>query len=242
MAEKFVHVVPIGFEEDRAVFGFIKLRVDKVYLLIDEKEGLWGKEARRHADVIKNKLKSMAFNEDNIITINFDPTDFESCKNAIANILEKESESKIYLNISTSTKLCAVAFALMASEYDNVLFYYVVPDRYNIQSEGIPFSTGADRIEIFSPKINIKFAEWEKEILKVLNQHEITSLGDLNKIFAPDDMSKAMRAKLSYYIRKLEEKGYVAFQQGKSIQLTERGKSLLTSPKDDAELVIANAN
>jgi len=241
MSEKFVHVVPIGFEEDRAVFGLIKLRVDKIYLMIDNKQGVWGSEARKHADVIKNKLKLMAFNETNIVTVEFDPTNFESSKKVLTSILDNEKESKIYLNVSTSTKLCAIAFALTALDYDNVLLYYVVPDRYNIQAEGIPFSSGANRIEIFSPKLNIKFADWEKEILNVLNKNEVTSLGELNKLLASDDVSKAMRAKLSYYVRKLEQKGYVNFQQGKSISLTDRGKSIINSPKDDAQVIIANS-
>ena len=222
MSEKFVHIIPIGFEEDRAVFGLIKLRVDKIYLMIDNKDGIWGEEARKHAEVIKNKLKLMAFNENNIVTVEFDPTNFESSKKSLINILDNEKESKVYLNVSTSTKLCAIAFALTALDYENVLLYYVVPDRYNIQAEGIPFSSGANRIEIFSPKSNIKFANYEKEILNVLNNNEVTSLGDLNRLLASDDISKAMRAKLSYYVRKLEQKGYVNFQQGKSISLTDR--------------------
>ena len=239
MNEKFVHIVPIGFEEDRAVFGFIKLRVDKIYLMVDEKEDDWGEEARKHAEKIKNKLKQMAFDENNIITKNFDPTEFESCKNALISILDMEKESKVYLNVSTSTKLCAVAFALTALDYENVMLYYVVPDHYNIQAEGIPFSSGAKRIEVFSPNLNIKFADWEKQILNVLGKYNVTSLGELNRILASDDISKAMRAKLSYYVRKLEQKGYVVFQQGKSITLTERGKSYIYSPKDDAKLTIS---
>lgn len=239
MSQRITHVVPIGFEEDRAVYGFINLSATKIYLLIDEKEGSWGEEARRHADGVKKRLNMMAFDENNVIDVYFDPTDFESSKNAVIEILEKEKDaSKVYLNISTSTKLCAVAFALAAMDYENALLYYVVPDKYNLPPEGAPFSSGARRVEVFSPKVNIKFGEWEREILRTLVEHKITSLGDLNKILSPDDISKAMRAKLSYYVRKLQNDGYIIFHPGESIVLTDLGRSKVITPKDDAELVV----
>ena len=155
----------------------------------------------------------------------------------IIEILENEKKAeRVYLNISTSTKLCAVAFALAAIEYDNALLYYVVPEQYNIPPNGLPFSSGAKRVEVFSPKIKVKFNEWEKEILKVLANYNVTSLGELNKILAPDDVSKAMRAKLSYYVRKLQQKGYVEFHPGECIKLTELGLSIVKPPKDDAKV------
>ncbi|MDD2665586.1 MAG: DUF6293 family protein [Methanocellales archaeon] len=238
MLQRITHVVPIGFEEDRAVYGFINLSANRIYLLIDEKEGAWGIEARKHADAVKERLNKMAFDKNNIISVFFDPTEFESSKNAVLDILEKEKDaSKVYLNISTSTKLCAVAFTLAAIDYDNALLYYVVPEKYNLPSGGSPFSSGATRVEVFSPKVDIKFSEWEKEILNALAVNKVSSLGELNKILVPDDMSKAVCAKLSYYVRKLQEKRYVDFKKGKSIILTERGRGLVKPIKDDAEVI-----
>ena len=49
MIDRIVHVVPVGFEEDRAIFGLMKLGASKIYLLIDEKEDSWGEEARKYA-------------------------------------------------------------------------------------------------------------------------------------------------------------------------------------------------
>lgn len=240
LPKRITHVVPVGFEEDRAVYGFINLSANRIYLLIDEKEGSWGEEARRHAAAVKKRLNMMAFDGNNVIDVYFDPTDFESSKNVVIEILEKERDaSKVYLNISTSTKLCAVAFALAAIDYENALLYYVVPEQYNLPPEGAPFSAGARRVEVFSPKVNIKFGEWEKKILQNLAMHKVSSLGELNKILAPDDISKAMRAKLSYYVRKLQKEGYIAFQPGESITLTNLGMSKVRPPKDDAELVIS---
>ena len=248
MSQRITHVVPVGFEKDRAVHGFIHLGAHRIYLLIDEKgkgekgisetEKDWGKLARKHADEVKKRLDHMKFDKNNIIDVFFDPTNFESSKNAVLEILEKERDAKkVYLNISTSTKLCAVAFALTAIDYDNALLYYVIPEQYNLPPGGDPFSSGARRVEVFSPKVNIKFGEWEDKIMKTLAKHEVSSLRDLNLILLPDDVSKAVRAKLSYYVRKLERKGYVDYQPGESIKLTELGIGLVVPPKDDAKIV-----
>ena len=122
MLERITHIVPIGFEEDRAVYGFINLSANRIYLLIDNKDGIWGEEARKHSDAVEKRLDQMAFDKKNIIKVLYDPTDFESSKNVILEILEKERDaSKVYLNISTSTKLCAVAFALAAIDFENAL-------------------------------------------------------------------------------------------------------------------------
>ena len=248
MSQRITHVVPIGFEEDRAVHGFIHLGAHRIYLLIDEKgkgekainetEKNWGELARKHANEVKKRLGQMKFDKDSIIDVFFDPTKFESSRNTVLEILEREKGAKkVYLNISTSTKLCAVAFALAAIDYDNALLYYVVPEQYNLPPGGDPFSSGASRVEVFSPKVNIEFGEWEDKIMKTLAKHRVSSLGDLNKLLVPDDVSKAVRAKLSYYVRKLERRGYIDYQPGKSIRLTELGRGLIVPPEDDAKIV-----
>jgi hypothetical protein len=248
MSERITHVVPVGFEKDRAVHGFIHLGAHRIYLLIDEKgkdekginetEKNWGKLARNHAKEVKDRLYQMKFDKNKIIDVFFDPTDFVSSRDAVLEILEKEKDAqKVYLNISTSTKLCAVAFALTAIDYDNALLYYVVPEQYNLPPGGNPFSSGARRVEVFSPKVNIEFGEWEDKIMSALTTHKVSSLRDLNEILVPDDVSKAVRAKLSYYVRKLERKGYIDYKPGESIKLTELGRGLVVPPKDDAKIV-----
>jgi len=57
--EKIVHVVPVGFEEDRAVSGLMELGASDIYLLIDEKQGSWGENARRHAERVEERLNQV---------------------------------------------------------------------------------------------------------------------------------------------------------------------------------------
>lgn len=235
ISEKIVHVVPVGFEEDRAVFGLMELGASKIYLLLDNKTDPWGEEARRHGQRVEDRLGQVMFDLANLKKILFDPTSYKSCEETVSKILDNERDSdKVYLNISSSTKLCAVAFTLKATEYENVYLYYVVPKVYNLPTEGRPFSSGAQRIELFSPR-SIRFGDWERIILRALDSKTFSSLGELNQAIIPEDLSKASRAKLSYYVRKLEEEGFVEFVPGKKITLAPLGKSKLHPPTDDAE-------
>jgi hypothetical protein len=235
-------VVPVGFEEDRAVCGLMELGAQRIYLLIDGKPDPWGEQARKHADQVKERLKHVMFDLRSLIEVKFDPTTYKSCEETVSKILDEEKDAdKVYLNISSSTKLCAVAFALKASEYGNALLYYVVPEVYNLPKEGRPFSSGASRIEVWSPR-SIKFGDMEGVIMKALESKTFTSLGELNQILMPDEISKATKAKLSYYVRKLEKEGFVEFTPGKRIALTPLGKSKLRPPEDDSERLLISKN
>jgi len=228
--------VPIGFEEDRAVAGLMELGATDIYLLIDEKQGAWAENARRHAERVEDRLNQVFLDPSHLHKVSFDPTKYESCSNAINRILSKEGDAKkIFLNVSSSTKLCAIAFALSATEHENVFLYYVVPKTYNLPTQGRPLSAGVERIEVFSPRI-YQFGELEDIILKRLARNSYASLGELNAAILPDEVSKATRAKLSYYVRKLQKQGYVDFDPGKNISLTALGKARVAPPVDDAPM------
>lgn len=224
-------IAPIGFEEDRATYGFLRLGADKIYLLVDSKEDEWGEEARIHAKNVKEKLQGVAF-ANNVIEKGYDPTHFGLTRETIKEVLEEERDTqRVYINISTSTKLCAIAAYDVAQNYENTILYYVVPEDYNIPIENKPFSSGAKRIEMFSPRMNIEFSEWRDKIMETLKEEEeVSSLKELNEILIPDDVSKASRAKLNYHLKKLKERGYITYERKSPIELTEFGENVVGSP------------
>lgn len=237
LGDEIIHIIPVGFEKDRVLFGLLELGAKRIYLLFDNKEDVWGNESRKYCRMAKDDLKNFFFDSENLHEVPFDPTSYESCENTIGRILAKEEGAKrIYINVSTSTKLCAIASALKAMEYDNVFLYYVVPKQYNLPPEGKPFSSGAQRMEVFSPR-GFQIGDLERKILHALDSNTITSLGELNKLVIPNDVSKASKAKLSYYVRKLQREGYVNFIPGKQIVLTSLGRSRLYPPVDDARVI-----
>lgn len=222
-----VHIAPVGFEEDRITHGLVTLGVNKVYLLIDKKKNKWGKESQRHADNIKKKLKEIALEEESIIEKRYDPTKFESTLNKIEEILKKRKKNeKMKINISSSTKLCAVAAYEVARHYENTVLYYVVPAEYNFPRNEKPFSSGASRIEMFFPGTR-NLTDLEMKIMKALYGNEVGNLRILNDIIIPDEVNKKNQAKLSYHLRKLEDAEYVLYKRGKSIRLTDKGRDFL---------------
>jgi hypothetical protein len=78
----------------------------------------------------------------------------------------------------------------------------------------------------------------ERVIMDALESRTFSSLGELNKFLLPDEVSKATNAKLSYYVRKLEQEGFIEFNPGKRIALSALGKSKLHPPTDDAQRVL----
>src|SRR5207245_2376227 len=120
----------------------MELGASDIYLLIDEKKDSWGENARRHAERVEDRLNQVFLDPSHLHKVFFDPTRYESCLEAVSRILSKEKDAKkTFLNVSSSTKLCAIAFALCAAEHDNVFLYYVVPKTYNLPTQGRPLST-----------------------------------------------------------------------------------------------------
>lgn len=237
--ESVIHIIPIGFEVDRVLYGLIELASKKIYFLYDNKEDDWGNEARRYTNLVKEKLMDFNYNFNNVVEYGFDPTSYESCEKTIKQIIEREKRArKIYINVSTSTKICAIAATIQAMNYKNIFLYYVVPEKYNIPAHGRPFSSGAKRMEIFSPR-SFKISDMEESILDALSEKTYSSLGELNKEIIPDDVSKSSRAKLSYYVRKLQREEFVIYNPGSEIMITRSGLNRLNPIKDDAEHMIS---
>ena len=124
-----VHIVPIGFEIDRAVQPLIKNRADKVYL-ISHLEG--DDAAKKHLDEIEKQL-----NANNIIHFieRCDIKQINSFFSKIKELIEKEKDNHIYINVSSGSKLSTMAstIAAMMFKEDNIdiKLYYVDPDNYD---------------------------------------------------------------------------------------------------------------
>ena len=99
--------------------------------------------------------------------------------------------------------------------------------------KGVPIDTKLIRITQIG-----RFGELEDVILKRLARNSYASLGELNAAILPDEINKATRAKLSYYVRKLQKQGYVDFDPGKNISLTNLGKARVAPPIDDAPMTL----
>lgn len=123
--EEIVHIVPLGYEIDRAVKPFEKLRANRVYLLY------LGKKVGKHKvldtghvlQAVKEELERRGIE---VIVRESEGADPLPILSTVSNIIVREKNEKnlVYVNMSASGKLAAVA-ATLAAMYHDVKVYYV---------------------------------------------------------------------------------------------------------------------
>lgn len=130
---KRVHIVPVGFDIDRAYMPLIEMEADKVYLFAEKTER---SEIIRHfiAEIRKNldeKSNSIDVEE---CGWNLENIGLYTTLREYRKIIDKESGNNIFINVSTGSKIHAIA-GMIASmifrdEIRSITPYYVEPENY----------------------------------------------------------------------------------------------------------------
>ena len=133
MGEEIVHIIPLGYEIDRAVKPFEKYKANRVYILsIIDTFGKYSPEMTQrqkyYVDAVSSRLKSYGIK---VIVKNVDMFEILEVIRHISNIIftEKAEGNTVYVNISSGGRLTSVAAYLAAMAHD-AKAYYVVADRY----------------------------------------------------------------------------------------------------------------
>ena len=133
MGEEIVHIIPLGYEIDRAVKPFEKYKANRVYILsITETFGKYSSEMTQrqkyYVENVASKLRNYGLD---VIVRNVDMFDILEVVRHISNIVYKEklAGNAVYVNISSGGRLTSVA-AYLAAMAHNAKAYYVVADRY----------------------------------------------------------------------------------------------------------------
>lgn len=161
--ERIVMISPVGLEKDRVLAGFKKFGATNLYLIqSEEKEGMEKKLAdtvREFALELKMYLEKIL---DEIIIEEANITDLESCLETLKKIIIQEIRTqvdKIYVNVSTSSKVFAIASIYIAGLYpDLVIPFYAKTSDYIIQ----------EFIEILSDRHKLENKEKREELIKNL--------------------------------------------------------------------------
>jgi len=156
-------ISPVGLEKDRVLAGFKKFGATILYLIQSEKkdgiEKRLADKVRRFAKDLKLFLDKIL---DEIMIEEANITDLESCLEVLQKIINKEipvQADKIYVNVSTSSKIFAIASIYIAGLYpDIVIPFYAKTSNYIIQ----------EFIEILSNNLNIQNEEKRKERIQNL--------------------------------------------------------------------------
>jgi len=161
--KRTIMISPVGLEKDRVLAGFKKFGATILYLIQSEKkEGLEKKLAdtvRRFAIELKMFLEKIL---EEIIIEEANITNLESCLEIMQKIINQEIKAqadKIYVNVSTSSKIFAIASIYIAGLYpDLVIPFYAKTSDYIIQ----------EFIEILSNNLNLQNKEKREECIKDL--------------------------------------------------------------------------
>ncbi len=229
-----VHIIPVGFEKDRVVIPAIKMNAEKVILMVMEEDTERGKMFVENS---RTKLKSEGIDVEDYV-INF----FNLNKNmeAFNHLIKEHKNDDIYINISTGSKIQALAalFSAMAAKNEGIRIttYYVEPEIYGQVNE--PMSTGIKdiiSIPIFplpqpsneikeATKLLLKHSFSKEELGKALAEKGV--LGDKLKNAANDLLNEKIRISIHSTVQSkiivpmLKEKYIVTEKKGRNIIIT----------------------
>jgi len=171
--EDKVHIVPVGFEYERMLWGLERYGVTRIYVI----RGV--SELEHEIDYYVEKLKQRYSNlveTDNFREIFIDIFNLGEIFNVAKTIIETESlENQVYINISTATKLLAIGLTMAAwcADTDKMrylpIIYYVRPKNYVQQLIPACYFKLKDLLKNFSEqKIN------KEEVYAFLKELEIS--------------------------------------------------------------------
>ena len=118
-----VHIMPVGYEEDRVYKTAEKLKADEVILLqnIDDSE-----EGEEHFKNAKQGLEDRGYSPRIEACDIFELYD---ALGAIASLIDEYREDEVYVNIATGSKVTAIA-GMIAAMTTDATAYYVKAEQY----------------------------------------------------------------------------------------------------------------
>ncbi len=132
--QKKVHIVPMGYEIDRIEIPLKEIGTDRVYLVTNEKEDETG---LRYLKELEFRIKKI-INEKELKVLGCPMWDFRSLMSLICELVRREklAGNFVYINLSSGSKLSAIAGTLASLMY-GAIPYYAQAEKYNIQYPGI---------------------------------------------------------------------------------------------------------
>ena len=164
-----VHVAPIGFEIDRVVISAKKSKADKVWLVVHDNPAT--DKAGPFAEEIKKNLKKAKIKFEIAYANRLDL--FQIIK-AVKEIVNKEKENDIYVNVASGSKIQAIACmmaCMIFNDKKNIHPFYAEAEQYTgfqgkQQSLGVKSLLTLPTYEIQIPKTELISA------LKIIKEHK----------------------------------------------------------------------
>ena len=245
-----VHVVPVGFEVLRVTEPLIRMRADKAYFVRYRADD----PAMRFYARVKNELESR-YQHIAIEETFVDIWNLYSCLEAYREIIRQEQGNHVYFNVSTGTKITAMAGLLSCMLWDATPYYakvaYPQARAQDIPTEQVDEPDILPIYEINKPKEELLLilgilkqngGRMKKvNLIRKLEEEGIIKVRDESKT----DLSRAAKhSQLRAMIEPLESSWrYIKVEASgrrSEVSLTEQGNTALNvfgSPRSDAHSI-----
>lgn len=247
--EEIVHIIPLASEIDMAVKPFDKMRANKVYLLHTKSVRIEFRSKSREY-FLQEVKKRLELKNIEVITMESDLADPLPLLSTISDLIvqEKKKNNLIYVNMSASGKLTAVASTFAAMHHD-VKVYYVYADGGYAKSEEellehglsivnelkyfiltnftIDTPTGAKGT--FLTELYKKEKMTTNDIIQMIKDNRLQGFEDLNEsIDGKQRTSSNLLVRINRgLLDELNQKGYIIIEKkgrNKIIVITDKGK------------------
>src|SRR3989338_6442504 len=150
-----IHIAPVGFEVDRIVLSAKKAKADKVWLVIHNNSS--EDKAIPFIDKVQKQLKKAGIK---VELARADRTDLFQTIKVIKDIILKEQENDIFVNVASGSKIQAIACmmaCMIFNDKKNVKPFYAYAEEYvgfsgKEQSKGVKKLQELPSYEIQRPK------------------------------------------------------------------------------------------
>jgi len=233
-----VHIAPVGYDSNRVFEPLIKMKADKVYFILHILDN------RNHSPYLLQIKKKIKKSEVEQIDEKIDIWDFYECMSRFKRIIlnEKQNGNKVWINVSSGTKITAMAGILSCMAWGAVPYYVKIkyPERQKMNEIEI------EEVEktIFPPVYGIEKPDSiSMIILNLLNQksgrirkvHLIKELVSMEQIKAKsgwgdNSVMQAKHSQLRTLLEPLLDQEFIEVEARgpkSEVILTERGKESL---------------
>ena len=123
-----VHLMPVGYENDRIALPAERLRADRVVLLQYADET----DHPSYADVVRDRLDATGITHE---TVACDIFDLYDSIGTVARLASELEESDVYVNLASGSKVTAIG-GMIACMATGATPYYVRAERYAAETDG----------------------------------------------------------------------------------------------------------
>lgn len=159
MMEKLIHIIPLGWEADRAILPVVRMKAHRVHLLCNPSSH---PRQNHFFNLVMNRLREEGVE---VVHTGVDAdSDLKGMAAQTAEIIRREASqgNRVYINIAAAGKLAAVGamMAAMAHLRGHGMVYYVRPEEYIQSAEdqmkhGLTRGMAGDPLRIPVPEIQL---------------------------------------------------------------------------------------